>query len=349
MSGLDYKSAGVDLDVYEESMRRVGKLVQGTTTPGVMPLPGGFAGLFRLFSEGRQYRDPVLVSGTDGVGTKIKVAQLANRFDTIGVDLVAMCVNDCLCTGALPLFFLDYVAMSHDDPTLTEALVTGIADGCKQAGMALIGGETAIMADLYSRGDFDLAGFSVGVVEREEVLTGDKVKPGDVVFGLASTGFHSNGYSLIRKVVFEHAGLTVNDDVAELKSTVGEALLKPTQIYVKSVQSAFVVPDLRPHVHAIAHITGGGLQENLARVLPDSVDARLQRNSWSVPAMMSWLQKLGGVATDEMFRVFNMGIGLVLVIDQEAADQVEQTLSGQAIECFRLGEVVAGDGQVHLS
>ncbi|MCG6155950.1 phosphoribosylformylglycinamidine cyclo-ligase [Rubinisphaera margarita] len=349
MSGLDYKSAGVDLDVYEESMRRVGKLVQGTTTPGVMPLPGGFAGLFRLFSEGRQYRDPVLVSGTDGVGTKIKVAQLANRFDTIGIDLVAMCVNDCLCTGALPLFFLDYVAMSHDDPQLTEALVTGIADGCKQAGMALIGGETAIMADLYSRGDFDLAGFSVGVVERDEVLTGEKVKPGDVVFGLASTGFHSNGYSLIRKVVFEHAGLTVNDDVPELKSTVGETLLKPTQIYVKSVQSVFDVPDMRPHVHAIAHITGGGLQENLARVLPDSVDARLQRNSWSVPAAMSWLQKLGGVATDEMFRVFNMGIGLVLVIDPAAADQVEQTLSGQSIECFRLGEVVAGDGQVHLS
>ncbi|TWT61468.1 phosphoribosylformylglycinamidine cyclo-ligase [Rubinisphaera italica] len=348
MSGIDYKSSGVDLDVYEESMRRVGKLVQSTTTPGVMPLPGGFAGLFRLFSEGRQYNDPVIVSGTDGVGTKIKVAQLTNRFDTIGIDLVAMCVNDCLCTGALPLFFLDYVAMSHDDPTLTEALVTGIAEGCRQGGMALIGGETAIMPDLYSRGDFDLAGFSVGVVEREDVLTGKQVKPGDVVFGIASSGLHSNGFSLVRKVVFEHAGLNVEDHVDELGTTVGDALLTPTAIYANLVQSVLSVPELRPHVHSIAHITGGGLQENLARVLPDHVDAILKNNSWDIPAVMSWIQKLGDIAQAEMNRVFNMGIGLVIVCDASGTEEIETILSKQELTCYRLGEIEDGTGQVKL-
>src|SRR5690606_29737841 len=210
---LNYKSAGVDLDTYAESMGRIPALIGRTQTPRVLPLAGGFAGLFQLLGDGRSYEDPVLVSGTDGVGTKIKVAIEAQRYDTIGIDLVAMCVNDCLCLGAEPLFFLDYLAMNKDEPDLVEQLVKGVSDGCLQAGTALIGGETAIMPDLYSGGDFDMAGFCVGVIEKAKILDGSKVRPGDVILGVPSSGLHSNGYSLIRKVVFEHARLSVDDRI----------------------------------------------------------------------------------------------------------------------------------------
>lgn len=349
MANLNYKSAGVNLDVYEESMRRVGQLVQSTTTPGVMPLPGGFAGLYRLFQSGKTYRDPVLVSGTDGVGTKIKVAQLCDQFETIGIDLVAMCVNDCLCTGALPLFFLDYVAMGSDDPILTESLVSGIAEGCRQAGIALIGGETAIMPDLYQIGDFDLAGFCVGVVEKDEVITGQQVGAGDVVIGIPSSGFHSNGYSLIRKAVFEHAGLGVHDLIPGVGLSVGEALLTPTRIYASLMQQIAERAELRSALHAVAHITGGGLQENLARVIPEQIDAQLERSSWQVPPLMQWLQQLAEIEPSEMDRVFNMGIGLVLVCAESAADPLMRFLHELGETPCRLGQTVAGTGQVHLN
>ena len=240
MTQLDYKTAGVDLETYAESMRRIPALVGRTHSPRVMPLAGGFAGLFQLHGEGKQYDDPVLVSGTDGVGTKIKVAIEAGRYDTIGIDLVAMCVNDCLCLGAEPLFFLDYLAMNKDEPDLVEQLVKGVSEGCLQAGTALIGGETAVMPDLYADGDFDMAGFCVGVVEKAKILDGSQIQPGDVILGVPSDGLHSNGYSLIRKIVFEHAGLTPDDRIDELDATVGDVLLRPTRIYADVVKALTV-------------------------------------------------------------------------------------------------------------
>ena len=233
MAKIDYKSAGVDLELYEQSMARLPALMRGTHRPGVMDLPGGFAGLFRLSEAGR-YTDPVLVSGTDGVGTKLKVAFAAGRYDSVGIDLVAMCVNDCLCLGAEPLFFLDYVALDRDDPNRLAALVAGVAEGCRQAGCALLGGETAIMPGVYAPNEFDMAGFCVGVVDRSRILDGTAVRPGDKLIGLPSSGFHSNGYSLIRKVVFEHAGLGIDEVIPVLGTTVGEALLTPTRIYART-------------------------------------------------------------------------------------------------------------------
>ncbi len=345
---IDYKSSGVDLDIYEQSMQRVARHVKRTQTSRVLPLAGGFAGLFRLFGEGRQYRDPVLVSGTDGVGTKLKIAQMLKRYDTIGIDLVAMCVNDCLCVGAEPLFFLDYLAMGQDDPVITEQLVQGIANGCEQTGMALIGGETAIMPDVYGTGDFDLAGFCVAVAEKEDLITGDQVRPGDLVLGLGSSGFHSNGYSLVRKVVFEHAGLTVDHHIAELGTTVGEALLTPTLLYPAFVQKIMQNPELKPALTAIAHITGGGLAENLSRVLPNHVDVQIQQSAWEIPALFQWLQKLGDLETAEMQRVFNLGIGLVLVVRPDAAGVVLDLLKTGDVPVYQLGEVVAGTGEVQI-
>lgn len=350
MTSIDYKSSGVDLDVYRESMQRITKHVKGTKTPRVMPLDGGFAGLFRLFGEGsKKYRDPILVSGTDGVGTKLKLAQMTGICDTIGIDLVAMCVNDCLCLGAEPLFFLDYLAMGKDDPARTEQLVKGIAQGCKDSGMALIGGETAIMPDLYREDDFDLAGFCVAVVEKDEMITGQTIEQGDIVLGLASSGFHSNGYSLVRKVIFEHAGLKIDDDYPGLKITVGEALLNPTRIYAQELRSILDDESAGQQVTGIAHITGGGLAENLERILPDSIDLKLNENLWETPSLFTELQKLGNIKQSEMQRVFNMGIGLVVVCRKEAVEKIEQILSQLDQPCYRLGEAVAGSGQVSVS
>lgn len=240
MAKATYKDAGVDLDVYEESMARLPQLMRRSTSPRVMRLDGGFAGLFQLDFQNplfrRNYKDPVLVSCTDGVGTKLKVATLANRHNTVGIDLVAMSINDAICCGAEPLFFLDYVAMSHDDPDRLEQIVEGISEGCLQSDCALLGGETAIMPDIYARGEYDLAGFCVGVAERNRLITGKSIAPGDVIIGVASNGLHSNGYSLVRKIVFDIAGLSIDDSVPELNATVGDALLAPTRIYAKTVQ-----------------------------------------------------------------------------------------------------------------
>lgn len=350
MAKATYKDSGVDLEVYEESMARLPRLLRRTHTPRVLTNEGGFAGLFQLdFSKGlfaRCYQEPVLVSGTDGVGTKLKVAQLVGRHTTVGTDLVAMCVNDVLCCGAEPLFFLDYVAMSHDDPALLEAIVQGISDGCVESDMALVGGETAIMPDLYARGDYDLAGFCVGVVEKAKVLDGSTISPGDVVIGVASNGIHSNGYSLVRKIVFEIAGLTADDTIEPSGAKVGDVLLRPTTIYTRAVRSVLSHYKVKSVIHGIAHITGGGLHENLARILPEGIGATIDRGSWTIPPVFSWLQKLGDVDDDEMDRVFNMGVGLTFVVSPYYADSIQQQLAANGVASWVIGRAVAGDSIV---
>jgi phosphoribosylformylglycinamidine cyclo-ligase len=347
MAKATYKESGVDLEVYEQSMARLPRLMRRTHSPRVLPAEGGFAGLFQLDFPGglfaRRYVDPVLVSGTDGVGTKLKVAQLVGRHDTVGIDLVAMCVNDILCTGAEPLFFLDYVAMSKDDPSLLEAIVTGISDGCVQADAALVGGETAIMPDLYQPGDYDLAGFTVGVVERDKVLDGTTISPGDAVIGVASSGLHSNGFSLVRKIVFEMARLHVADEVKACGGTVGDVLLTPTTIYTRAVRSVLSHYKVKSVVHGIAHITGGGLHENLARIFPPGIGATIDRGSWPTPPVFTWLQQLGEVDDDEMYRVFNMGVGLTLVVSPYYAESIRQQLATCGHESWMIGRAIAGE------
>ncbi|MEX1223343.1 MAG: phosphoribosylformylglycinamidine cyclo-ligase [Pirellulales bacterium] len=347
MGKATYKDSGVDLEVYAQSMARLPRLLRRTHTPRVIDLPGGFAGLFQLdFSSplfARKYEDPVLVSCTDGVGTKLKVAQLAGVHSTVGIDLVAMSVNDAICCGAEPLFFLDYVAMSHDDPELLEQIVEGISRGCLQADCALIGGETAIMPDLYARGDYDLAGFCVGVVERRRVLDGSAIATDDALIGIASSGLHSNGYSLARKIVFEIAGHSGDDLVDELGCTVGEALLTPTRIYAQPIRRVLTHYKVKNVVHGIAHITGGGLCENVARILPAGARAVFQRGSWQPPAVFPWLARLGEVDADEMDRVFNMGVGLVLAVSPYYAESIQAQLADCGLESWLIGTIEAGE------
>jgi phosphoribosylformylglycinamidine cyclo-ligase len=346
---VTYKSAGLDLELYEQAMAKLPAIMKRTHTPRVMDMPGGFAGLFRLDNSAefrRNYKEPVLVSGTDGVGTKLKVAIKLGVFDTVGIDLVAMSVNDCLCLGAEPLFFLDYIAMAKDDPELIAGIVKGVSDGCVQAGAALMGGETAIMPDMYAVGDFDLAGFCVGVVEKSQIIDGQKVRPGDAVIGVASSGFHSNGYSLVRKVVFEIAKLDVSTQVPELNCTVGQALLEPTKIYTKPVVSLLQQFEGESPVHALAHITGGGIADNLVRVIPENCRVTLQRDSWKPKPVFGWLQSLAEIERKEMFQVFNMGLGFVLVVDAQAVDQVRQHLTKEGLENWLIGNVTQGDKAV---
>jgi phosphoribosylformylglycinamidine cyclo-ligase len=350
MSKATYKDSGVDLEVYAESMSRLPRLLRRTHSPRVLPAEGGFAGLFQLdFSDGlfaRKYQQPVLVSGTDGVGTKLKVAQRVGVHNTVGIDLVAMCVNDVLCCGAEPLFFLDYVAMGKDDPARLEEIVSGISDGCVVSDMALIGGETAIMPDMYQSEDYDLAGFCVGVVEKAKMLDGTTISPGDAVIGVASSGLHSNGYSLVRKIVFDIAKLDAAVHVDQLGASVGEILLRPTTIYALAVRNVLRHYKVKSVVHGIAHITGGGLHENLARVLPPGVSVAIDRGSWPVPPVFTWLQQLGDVDHDEMFRVFNMGIGLVLVVSSYYAESIQQQLAKSGLESWLIGRAVAGQADV---
>lgn len=344
MEQATYKSAGVDLEVYRESMSRLPRLMRRTHSPRVMPLEGGFAGLFRLDFAGklfqRQYTDPVLVSCTDGVGTKLKVAQKLGRHETVGIDLVAMCVNDALCCGAEPLFFLDYVAMGKDDPALLEAIVTGISDGCVAGDLALVGGETAIMPDLYKVGDYDLAGFCVGVVDRPKLIDGSAIAPGDVAIGVASSGLHSNGYSLVRRVVFDIAKLGVDDFVPECNAKVGELLLTPTMIYTKAVRGLLASYGEDRPVHGIAHITGGGLQENVDRILPAGVSVKFEAGSWPVPPVFDWLQQLGSIAENEMAEVFNHGIGLVLLVRPDAVAAAQAQLTSAGYQNWIIGQAV---------
>lgn len=323
-------------------MARLPAHMRRTQCPRVMSKEGGFAAVFQLQLQGlfaRKYDDPLLISCTDGVGTKLKLAVAAGIHHTVGIDLVAMSVNDLLCTGAEPLFFLDYVAMSHDEPPLLEAIVRGIADGCVASDCALVGGETAILPDLYQRGDYDLAGFCVGVVERKRLIDGSQIQPGDVAIGIASSGFHSNGYSLIRKVVFEMAGLSLAAAVPECGGkTVGDLLLAPTQLYARAVRSVLRHYRVKQVIHGIAHITGGGLAENLGRIVPTSIQIQINRDSWQVPPVFGWLQGLGQIESAEMDRVFNMGLGMVLVVSPHFADSIQHQLADLGMTSWKIGE-----------
>jgi phosphoribosylformylglycinamidine cyclo-ligase len=347
MTPITYRDAGLDLEKYEESLSHMPPLMRRTHTPRVLDGFGGFAALFtldynnRLFAK--NYRRPVLVTCTDGVGTKLKIASMMGKHDTVGIDLVAMSVNDCLCTGGEPLVFLDYLAMAKDDPPLTRDIIKGISDGCMEAECSLVGGETAILPDFYQPGDYDLAGFCVGVVEKDRIITGKAIQPGDVVLGLASSGLHSNGYSLVRKVVFDHAKLKVCDRVPELGRTVGEELLEPTRIYVRPLMKILNhYPIKRRVVRGLAHITGGGLVDNLPRVLPPGRRAFLKRN-WDVPPVFHWLQRLGSIEQAEMDRVFNCGIGFAMVVSEYFADSIQSQLAEDRIKSWRIGEIRAGE------
>jgi phosphoribosylformylglycinamidine cyclo-ligase len=354
MAKLTYRDAGLDLDVYEQTLASMAPLLKRTHSPRVLDGFGGFASLFsldynsRLFA--RNYRRPVLVTCTDGVGSKLKVAGLVGKHDTVGIDLVAMSVNDCLCTGGEPLVFLDYLAMPKDDPALTRDLIKGISDGCLEADCALVGGETAILPDFYQAGDYDMAGFCVGVVEKDNIVDGRRIQAGDVVLGLASTGLHSNGYSLVRRIVFDHAGLKVSDFVPELAKTVGEELLEPTRVYVRSIKNILrhYPVKRRRVICGLAHITGGGLVDNLPRILPAGRRAFIRRGSWEVPPVFGWLQRLGGIEQSEMDRVFNQGIGFVVIVSEYYAESIRSQLREARVEAWPIGEVRAGEPGVEF-
>ncbi len=328
--GLSYKDAGVDIDAGNALVERIKPLVKRTFRSGVMAGLGGFGGLFELPMD--RYRRPVLVSGTDGVGTKLKLAIEMNRHDTIGIDLVAMCVNDIVVVGAEPLFFLDYYATGRLDVDAGAAIVGGIARGCELAGAALIGGETAEMPGMYGGDDYDLAGFSVGIVEKDEIIQPERVRPGDQLIGLASSGPHSNGYSLIRKVL-EVSGVALDSELDG--RALGDLLLEPTRIYVKPLLGLLK----RVEVHALAHITGGGLPENLPRVLPSHCLASIQRDSWTLPPVFRWLQEQGHIADDELLRTFNCGVGMVVCVAAEDLSTAIDLLNANGERAWHLGEI----------
>ena len=327
-----YKDAGVDIDAGNTFVKMIKPLVKATSRPEVLADIGGFGGLFSLNTG--KYKNPVLVSGTDGVGTKLKLAFMADRHDTVGIDLVAMCVNDIIVQGAEPLFFLDYLATGKLDPEKGAAIVKGIAEGCMQAGCALIGGETAEMPGFYADGEYDMAGFTVGVVERENLIDGSSITVGNRLIGLASSGLHSNGYSLARKVIFDRMGLGLNDQLPGLGRSVADELLTPTRIYVKSILN--LLRDFQ--INGIAHITGGGLLENVPRVLPNGCKAVIGKDSWQVPPLFRLLQEEGNI-DDELLRTFNCGIGMVLAVPEKDADEVLIRLSGLNEQAVVIGEV----------
>lgn len=344
---LTYRQAGVDIDAGDEFVSLIKPLVRKSFRREVLTDLGGFGGLFRFPS--RRYRNPVLVSGTDGVGTKLKVAFLMDRHDTVGIDLVAMCVNDVLVCGAEPLFFLDYLATGRLEPRKAVEVVTGIVEGCRQAGCALIGGETAEMPSMYSEGEYDLAGFAVGVVERSKVLDGRKIKAGDAVIGLASSGLHSNGYSLVRKVLFEVAGLSVKDRISDLSRPLGEELLTPTRIYVRPVLSLLKDPHLAGAIKGMAHITGGGITGNLPRILPPGCSARLIKSSWEIPPIFGLIQHKGEIAEEEMYRTFNMGLGMILVVARDKVKRLLTKARSLGEKAFLVGEIIRGSRRVRYA
>jgi phosphoribosylformylglycinamidine cyclo-ligase len=342
--GESYRSAGVDIDAGERAVERIKRHVASTFRPEVIGDIGGFGGLFAFASH--RYRNPVLVSSTDGVGTKALVAEAAARFDTIGIDLVAMCVDDIVCQGAEPLFFLDYIAVGTLDPDHIDALVAGVAEGCRNAGCALIGGEMAEHPGAMDPGEFDLVGFAVGVAERDQLITGERVAPGDVIIGLPSPGLRSNGYSLARRVLLERAGRRLEDPAFEgSHRTLAEELLEPSVIYAPAVLAVLRVVD----VHGVAHITGGGLPGNISRVLPRGTDAVVERSTWEVPRIFAEIQRLGEVDSAEMARVFNLGIGMVLVLSDADAFRALDLLRSYGHQARVIGRIEAGDRRVRLT
>ncbi|MBN1555735.1 MAG: phosphoribosylformylglycinamidine cyclo-ligase [Phycisphaerae bacterium] len=344
---ITYKQAGVDIDAGDAMVQLIKPMVQATHNPRVMDNFGGFAGLFRLdFGEKlfrKQYRDPVLAACTDGVGTKLKIAFLMDKLDTVGIDLVAMSVNDLVCGGAEPLFFLDYLATGKLDPRRMAEIVKGITDGCRQSNCALLGGETAEMPSFYKPKEFDLAGFAVGVVERARIVDGSTTEPGDIAIGLASDGLHSNGYGLARRVLLEMAGYKVTDCPAELGgSSIGEEMLRPTRIYVKAVLDVLQKYKVKRPVKAMAHITGGGLPGNLPRVLPEGLTVRVKEDAWPVPPIFSLIARKGPVDSIEMKRVFNMGVGYVMIVAPNFARSILASLHRDGQRAWIIGKVKKG-------
>lgn len=337
-----YREAGVDIDAASQSVRMIRRWVDRTVRPEVIGQLGSFGGLFAL--DMAKFKEPVLVSGTDGVGTKLRIAQLLNRHDTVGVDLVAMCVNDILVHGAEPLFFLDYISVGRLRPEMIEALVRGVSEGCLQAGCALIGGETAEMPGFYGEDEYDLAGFAVGAVERNRLVDGSRVREGDTLIGLASNGLHSNGYSLARRVLLEKGGLDLGETPAGLDETLGAAMLRPTRIYVKSVLPLLQQFD----VHGMAHITGGGIKENLDRVLPQGLGAAIALHKRDIPPVFRLIQQLGQVEQTEMYRTFNMGIGFIIVIGAAEAEGALQMMRESGETAMLIGSVGRGQTLVEL-
>ncbi|WP_041667400.1 phosphoribosylformylglycinamidine cyclo-ligase [Acetohalobium arabaticum] len=341
--GLSYEDAGVDIDAGEEAVDKIGQHVESTFGPEVLTGLGSFGALFA--PDLTEYEEPVFVAGTDGVGTKLKVAFMMDQHDTIGIDLVAMSVNDIVVQGARPLFFLDYLAIDNLIPAKTEEIVKGISQGCKEAGAALIGGEMAEMPGFYNQDEYDLAGFAVGIVDKSEVITGEEIGVGDKVIGLASNGIHSNGYSLARKVLFEVAGYDVETELEELDEELGTEMLKPTKIYVKPILELLENFQLK----GIAHITGGGLIENLPRILPEGTEAVLDSDIWPTPSIFDIIQTEGGIELTEMYRTFNMGIGMAVVVSADQADEVLAKLDELNEEAYLIGEIRAGDKRVDLN
>ncbi len=340
MERMTYRDAGVDIDAGNESVSLIKDAVRATYRSEVMGDLGGFGGLFALNTK--DYKEPVLVSGTDGVGTKLRLAFLLNKHDTIGQDAVAMCVNDILVQGAEPLFFLDYLAVGKLEPMQVAEIVTGVARACKESGCALIGGETAEMAGFYPIGEYDIAGFSVGIAERSKLITPARVKAGDVLLGLPSSGVHSNGYSLVRKIVFERKGFKGDEYIEELGQTIGEELLTPTRLYPR-----ICLPLIREFdIHGMVHITGGGFYENIPRALPDHMGAEVNGAAWTIPPVFRLLQEWGNVDWTEMYRTFNMGIGMVLIVSSDEADRITAQLNAQNETVYHIGHVTEGAHEV---
>jgi phosphoribosylformylglycinamidine cyclo-ligase len=339
---LTYKDAGVDIDAGNRSVQLIKDSVKATYRPEVLGDLGGFGGLFAL--QAAKYKEPVLVSGTDGVGTKLRLAFMLDKHDTIGQDAVAMCVNDILVQGAEPLFFLDYLAVGKLDPEQVADVVKGVASACRESGCALIGGETAEMNGFYPEGEYDIAGFAVGVVEKSKLITAEKVKEGDILLGLPSSGVHSNGYSLVRKIVFEHKGFKGDEYIDELGKTIGEELLTPTRLYPQSCLPLLKEFDL----HGLVHITGGGFYDNIPRALPEDLAVEINAESWQVPTVFKLLQQWGNVDWPEMYRTFNMGIGMVLIASVDEAEKIEAFLAARGETVYEIGRVVKGSHNVTI-
>lgn len=328
-----YAEAGVDIDKGNKFVEKIKETVQSTHQRGVLSDIGGFSSLFAIDTE--KYKNPVLVTSTDGVGTKLAIAQLCDKHNTIGIDLVAMCVNDIIVCGATPLCFLDYFSVGKLDIHIASEIVEGIAEGCKQAKCSLVGGETAEMPGLYKSGDYDLAGFTVGIIEREKIIEGNEIRVGDRILGLASNGLHSNGYSLVRKICFTDHGLNVHDFIDDLGCTLGDELLKPTRIYVQPVLN--VLKNYK--IHGMVHNTGGGFIDNIPRILPNTCKALIDRDSWQIPSIFSFLEDKGEVSRDEMYRTFNMGIGLLVIVSEESASDIIHHFEAMGETVYSIGEV----------
>jgi len=348
---ISYKQSGVSIDANDEMVRQLYSCIASTFGPRVILSKNAFAGMFRLDYDERlfkrNYRSPVLVACTDGVGSKVQLAGKVKKFDTVGIDLVAMNVNDMLVQGAEPLFFLDYLAVHKLEPEVIAELVKGVAAGCRLADCALIGGETAEMPDTYAKGDFDMAGFAVGVIERKKIITGRNIRKGDVILGLASSGLHSNGYTLVRNICFKQHKMKMAAVVDELDgAALGDVLLEPTRIYVRAIVKLLSQYKVKQVVHGMAHITGGGLPGNIPRVLPKDCNAVIKKSSWPVPKIFTFLQAKGPVEEDEMFRVFNMGIGFVLIVSEDFANSITRKLTKYGEQVYKLGRITGGAGKV---